>query len=447
MNYKVQNTGANSHIYSAGENQPRILLLNDDPVQIFFFKFIIEKENMMHFLKANSQMQALEHFYKSYPDCVIVSESFISKSEIHLFKGFAYLCQENYIPILITLDNDNLVLRKDYLTLADDVLVYSDNLEDLFIRMIYHLKKRIQIMDQILIDPMTGVKNQKLLQQEIQRQIKEMERSFERFSMVYVQVDDLFAVQKTYGYVIGHQMVKELGSFIQNSIRPADSLFRCQNEGFALVLPKTVKEDAIKLMNRLVKRFCELKFQTSVGEISITFSARVIDYVDSFESAQQCISRMTFMMDLAVANRKSIVIDGTEEAISFTKKLKIGIIDDDRLIRELLKNQLKDIVDYEVDIKVFSDGEEFFNDPWHRQNARFLLIFDRIIPKMNGLEILDKIRAQYDRRRYLCLMLSSKDSEMEIALAMQRGANDYMIKPFSMKVLRARIKRLIRGSL
>ena len=58
------------------------------------------------------------------------------------------------------------------------------------------------------------------------------------------------------------------------------------------------------------------------------------------------------------------------------RKLKIGIIDDDRLIRELLKSQLQDIedLDYEVEIRAFPDGEEFFNDPWHRQNERFVLI-------------------------------------------------------------------------
>ncbi|KJR44949.1 Response regulator receiver:Transcriptional regulatory protein, C-terminal [Desulfosporosinus sp. I2] len=203
-------------------------------------------------------------------------------------------------------------------------------------------------------------------------------------------------------------------------------------------------------MNRLIKRFAELRFQTSEGEISLTFSVKVVDFVDPSQSVQQCISLMSFPKNQATADNKAIVVDGTTDVASSTlRKLKIGIIDDDRLIRELLKNQLKDIEvpDYEVEIKAFSDGEEFFNDPWHRQNERFLLIIDRIMPKMDGLEVLEKIRTQYDRRRYLCLMLTSRDSEADITLAIQRGANDYMIKPFSMKELRARIKRLIRGLL
>jgi len=450
MNDKDGNTGANNHVYSAGENQPLLLVLNDDSVLLFFLKFYFEKQNGMIISESNSRMQAQEHFYKVSPNCVIVNGSFITKVGIQVFEGFAHLCQENQIPIVITLDKNNLAMRKECITLADDVMVYPDELENLVIRVIYLLKKRSRIMEQIQIDPLTGVKNENFLTQEVDRQIKDMKRSYEHFSMVYAQVDDLPAVQKTYGYAIGHQIEKELGGFIQSSIRPSDSIFRYQNEAFVLILPKTVKVDAMKLMNRLIKRFTELRFQTSAGEISVTFSVIVVDFVDPLQSVQQCISLMTFPKNQAIADRKAMVIDGTADATSLTlRKLKIGIIDDDRLIRELLKNQLMDIdePDYEVEIRAFPDGEEFFNDPWHRQNERFLLIIDRIMPKMDGLEVLERIRTQYDRRRYLCLMLTSRDSEAEIALAIQRGANDYMIKPFSMKELRARIKRLIRGSL
>lgn len=449
MNNRDQNAGTNNHVYPMGENQPQLLVLNEEPELLSFLKEYLEKENGMVIFEANSQMKALEHFYTVCPDCVIVNGSFIMNVGIHTITGFVHLCQENHIPILIVLDKYNFTLRKECITLADEIMGYPNGLEDLVIRVNYHLKKRNRIREQILVDPMTGLKNEIFLQQEVERQIHDMKRSHEPFTMVYAQVDDLPAIRKTYGYVIGHQVVKELGSFIQNSIRPSDSLSRYHNEGFVLVLPKTVKEDAMKLMDRLIKRFTQHRFQTSAGEISVTFSARVVDFVDPMQSTQQCLALMPFPKDQTAADRKAIVMDGTADFNSFAlRKLKIAVIDDDRLIREMLRNQLEDIEvqDYDVEIRAFPDGEEFFNDPWHRQNERFLLIIDRIMPKMDGLEILQKIRTQYDRRRYLCMMLTSKDSEADISLAIQRGANDYMIKPFSLKELRARIKRLIKGS-
>lgn len=442
-----QNADSNGNVCLLKEYQPQLLVLSDDPNLLSFLKEHLEKEHGMAMFESNSEKDAQEHFYRVYPDCVIVKGSFVRKAGIPAIKEFAHLCQDNHIPLLITLDKDNLTLYKDCLHIADDLVVYPNDPKDLIIRVHYHLKKRNRIMNHILVDPLTGVKNETFLQQEIERQINDMKRSHEPFAMVYIELDDLPAIRTTYSCEIGHRIMKELGDFIQNSIRPADSLSR-YDEGYVLVLPKTVKEDAMKLMDRLINKFAQHRIAASFGEMSATFSARVADVVDSEQSAQQCLALIRFPKDYA-ADRKSIMMDGTADSATFAlRKLKIAIIDDDRLIREILRNQLEDIEDqdYDVEIRAFPDGEEFFNDPWHRQNERFLLIIDRIMPKMDGLEILQKIRTQYDRRRYLCMMLTSKDSEADISLAIQRGANDYMIKPFSLKELRARIKRLMKGS-
>ncbi|MDQ0872435.1 two-component system cell cycle response regulator [Paenibacillus sp. V4I3] len=449
MNDTNLNHEANDRSHSTLENQPLILVLNDDPEFLSFYKEHLEKENGMVIFESDNQPKAAELFYQLYPDYVIINASLIADDGVHVLNGFVQLCQDNHVPILISLDKEDLKLRYACMALADDVIGSRVEPVELVTRVIRNLRKRNRILDQILIDPMTGIKNYNNLQQEVEHQLNDLKRSHEPFAMVYVQVDDLSIVQETYGYAIGHQLVKELGEFIQNSIRPADSLYRFHREGFVLVLPKTVKEDAMKLMYRLIERFAQLRFQTTAGEISGTFSARVLDFMDPLQTIEQCLTLMPFPKDQAVADRKAWVMDGMATFTSVTlRKLKVGIIDDDRLIREMLKHQLEDIADqdFEVEIRAYPDGEEFFNDPWHRQNERFLLIIDRIMPKMDGLEVLQKIRTQYDRRRYLCMMLTSRDSEEEISMAIQRGANDYMVKPFSIKELRARIRRLIRGA-
>ncbi|KRF29326.1 response regulator [Paenibacillus sp. Soil787] len=449
MNDAKQNHEANDHNHSTLVNQLLVLVLNDDPEFLSFYKEHLEKENGMAIFESDNQPKAMELFYQLYPDYVIINVNLIAEDGIHVLDGLVQLCQDNHVPILISLDKDDLELRHACIALADDVISSRVEPVELVTRVIRNLKKRNRILDQILIDPMTGINNYKSLQQEIEHQLNDLKRSHEPFSMVYVQVDDLPDVQETYGYAIGHQLVKELGKFIQNSIRPSDSLYRFHREGFVLVLPKTVKEDAMKLLYRLIERFAKLRFQTTAGEICGTFSARVLDFMDPLQTVEQCLTLMPFPKDQAVADRKACVMDGTADFTSITlRKLKVGIIDDDRLIREMLKHQLEDIADqdFEIEIRAYPDGEEFFNDPWHRQNERFLLIIDRIMPKMDGLEVLQKIRTQYDRRRYLCMMLTSRDSEEEISMAIQRGANDYMIKPFSIKELRARIRRLIRGT-
>ena len=431
---ETRDSNASGCMHSTLDNRPLLLVLNDDPEFLFLCQEHLEKANGMVIFESDNGSNAIEIFYRLDPDYVIINASLVAEDGIHAVEEFVQLCQESHVPVLISLDTDDSRLRHECISLADDVIAADADPAELIAIVNRNLKKRNRILDQILIDPMTGIYNYRSLQQGVERQLNDLKRSHQPFAMVNVQVDKLHNLQETYGYAAGQQIEKELGCFIQNSIRPSDSIYRYPREGFVLILPKTVKEDAMKLMDRLIKRFAELRFQAAIGDISVTFSARVLDFMDPMQTAEQCLLLMPFPKDKA--DRKASVMDGMADSASITlRKLKVGIIDDDRLIREMLRHQLEDIAeqDFEVDIRTYPDGEEFFNDPWHRQNERFLLIIDRIMPKMDGLEILQRIRTQYDRRRYLCMILTSRDSEEEISLAIQRGADDYMVKPFSIK--------------
>ncbi len=123
---------------------------------------------------------------------------------------------------------------------------------------------------------------------------------------------------------------------------------------------------------------------------------------------------------------------------------RLAIIDDDDLIRNMLKKRLSALqAEHELDIRTFSDGEEFFSDPWHGENARYLLILDRMMPRMNGMEVLRRLRSSDKRNRYTVLMLTGVGDDREVADAISAGTDDYLTKPFSMVELEARIRRLL----
>lgn len=123
---------------------------------------------------------------------------------------------------------------------------------------------------------------------------------------------------------------------------------------------------------------------------------------------------------------------------------RLAIIDDDDLIRNMLKKRLSALqAEHELDIRAFSDGEEFFSDPWHGENAHYLLILDRMMPRMNGMEVLRRLRSSDKRNRYTVLMLTGVGDDREVADAIGAGTDDYLTKPFSMVELEARIRRLL----
>ncbi|MFF2876009.1 response regulator [Gottfriedia sp. NPDC057991] len=368
------------------------------------------------------------------PDVLIIFiEEIINAFNIESFHQLRDFCERRYIStICICNTTDQMTMSA---LMPDAVLSESVAGSELQKYINKFVQRRNQIQEQVLIDTISGVYNFRFLKNEVKKQLEDLKRSYESFSMVYVKID-----QKQ-DYSLNNLTEKSFIQFLKRSLRSSDLLAHYKNKGFVLLLPKTVKEDGIKLMNRLSQSFSEvpISFDNRIHYMSFNFN--VFEFPDPSISADECLTLLT-SNEMDSMNQFDSSASKNENMI---RRLKVAIINEDRLIREMLKHQLSDLGGklYDVEIKVFVDGEEFLNDPWHKQNERYLLIIDRILPQMGGFEIIRKMRTSYDRRKYLCLMIGSKSSENDVAIALQSGANDYLEKPFSLKELRLRLNRML----
>jgi DNA-binding response OmpR family regulator len=73
-----------------------------------------------------------------------------------------------------------------------------------------------------------------------------------------------------------------------------------------------------------------------------------------------------------------------------------------------------------------------------------LLVLDLLLPKMSGLEALQAIRSESRTRSLPVLILTARAAEMDKLIGFERGADDYLTKPFSPKELVARVGALLR---
>lgn len=78
-----------------------------------------------------------------------------------------------------------------------------------------------------------------------------------------------------------------------------------------------------------------------------------------------------------------------------------------------------------------------------QQNTFHLLVLDINLPDGSGLELLLEIRKQYDTP---VILLTANDMETDIVNGLESGADDYITKPFSLAVLRARVNAQLRRS-
>ena len=116
------------------------------------------------------------------------------------------------------------------------------------------------------------------------------------------------------------------------------------------------------------------------------------------------------------------------------------LIEDDPSIRKLVEYSLSS---NGISIVSFPSGEEAFESDL--KDAE-LFILDIMLPGMDGMEILSRIRKDPTLGRVPVIMLTAKDSEYDIAKGLDDGADDYIPKPFGILELISRVKAAIRRS-
>jgi two-component system, OmpR family, response regulator ChvI len=89
--------------------------------------------------------------------------------------------------------------------------------------------------------------------------------------------------------------------------------------------------------------------------------------------------------------------------------------------------------------RLYPDGESALKAIL--ENPADLGIFDIKMPRMDGLELLRRLREKSDMP---VIFLTSKDEELDEALGLAMGADDYITKPFSQRLLVARVKAILR---
>jgi len=118
---------------------------------------------------------------------------------------------------------------------------------------------------------------------------------------------------------------------------------------------------------------------------------------------------------------------------------KVLIVDDEEDILELVKYNF-DREGYQA--LCAETGEEALILAGSQQPD--LIILDLMLPGMNGLEITKALKRQSDTRHIPIIMLTAKGEESDIVKGLELGADDYITKPFSPKVLLARARAVIR---
>ncbi len=120
--------------------------------------------------------------------------------------------------------------------------------------------------------------------------------------------------------------------------------------------------------------------------------------------------------------------------------MKLAIVDDQPFMLRTIERQIPEIPDLEV--FAFDDAEAGL--AWCVENDPDLVLVDYLMPKLNGVEFIRKLRATPERENTMILMLTgSKEPEL-LSRALEEGANDFLHKPANLLEMKARILGMLR---
>ena len=120
-------------------------------------------------------------------------------------------------------------------------------------------------------------------------------------------------------------------------------------------------------------------------------------------------------------------------------KDKILVIDDEEDILDLVEYNLKQ---HGYKVSCISTGEEVL-ETVHSFKPDLILL-DLMLPGVDGFDVCKDLKSQPDTKDIPVIMLTAKSEDIDVVTGLELGADDYITKPFSPRVLVARVRAILR---
>ena len=122
--------------------------------------------------------------------------------------------------------------------------------------------------------------------------------------------------------------------------------------------------------------------------------------------------------------------------------IKVIVIDDDITTRRIITRLIKQIGF--TDFDEAGDGQQAYD--MMQENDYGLILSDLDMPIMNGMDLLDKVRADQKLMAKPFIMITANDDRENIIQAVKSKVSQYIVKPFTMPALREKIEKVLKSN-
>ena len=230
----------------------------------------------------------------------------------------------------------------------------------------------------------------------------------------------------------------QVTSFLQSKIRKTDLLFQLSDgDHWGIFFLQSSDLEARAFLKRIFAILkAERKFQQIALKASITeIRNNNVIFEELLNKNKQMLSGDE-QLTWSIAEVKDYCEQPTE-------LVKVSIIEQNAIFRQVLESTLKqiNIPYFSLDVKVYEDGYSFLQSDDYKSGHMHLILMNDILPLKNGLEILHILRHMPNEKKFIIYMMSERNSEGAALNAYEGGVDEYIVKPFNLRLLEANIKR------
>lgn len=418
-----------------------VLLIDDDLEFVSYIKELLEKMGAQVIIAMDGK-RGIEQFYSSRPNYLLIDIHLPDMSGFDILEHIAETARERYVTVAIisveaSTENRIAAFEKG----AMDFIRKPIDPEVFIPYVLNREAMRKTIEKSTITDGLTGVGNRRHFDEMINHHKELADRSGLGFSLVMLDLDYFKQVNDVFGHPAGDEVLKRIGEIAQQEKRDTDYVFRYGGEEFAFLLSGETPEESTHFLDRIRKKFNSTVFKSGDKEFSVTFSAGIAAYETDSKKLISSADRALYEAKRSGRNRTIIY---NENTTIDQKKLTVIIVDDDKLIRSMLTEELLNLTLPGVDISVsaYEDGPSLLDADWYRTEEYYIILLDGILPGMDGLEVLGRVKSAHAEKNILISMMTGRTADSDIKAALWLGADDYIMKPFKPEDVVSRVKHL-----
>lgn len=237
-----------------------------------------------------------------------------------------------------------------------------------------------------------------------------------------------------------------LYDFVSKQVRNSDTVFCDPHCKYIIIsLGFSGNNEARHFLHRLFTTADHL-LKDVRGDVSTAFLATSSEIANAHCTLENVLETGTAYLEKLETQSPNTILAIEEFAQFDTELLKVSIIEENTITVSILKNLLHNmnLANFELQIQTFADGYEFLQSNWYQSGHTHLVLVNDILPRKNGLEVMNYLRSLPNDEKYIIMLMSKRASEDAVLYAFDNGADAYFSKPFSLRLIETQIKNIVR---